>query len=481
MPENKKAIFWLIVTCVLLLWNPSRSIPYVVPYLFLFGLLMISAFKEPRNLAFVKETIYRFFFLAVVVILHSLAALTVYKDFSLQNLLLALVTYSAVIFFICTNASVFKCIALEKSISTVLCYFVIFQGLIGITQSAAAYHIFRTIDLASGDLVTGTFDILSWRIDRGFENPIFSMNMACCLIFLYATNVRLRLKYTALILGLLVFILSSVMHLTYFLLLAHFFATIVTAPKFLSTNFPLAIAKSIFGTAIVLIFIFVLLPTNADSVRHYGSTAVNLIVKISPSVNREQLTSNIKTGKSYGDGSCSTQTKLESYCRQAFKIPLENSAQPVLGFGLGQYNSKAALIATGLYFGSREAPRNLPLVTPRHTDATEKYLEDLWALHSENPYKSSSTAPWSSWLAFIGEFGALFFIALGLLYIIECRRAAKSIDLHSNKLFSIVWMSNFIFLAGFQEHYWETPEALFTPFLLLKLLVGNLKIEQEKF
>ena len=137
----------------------------------------------------------------------------------------------------------------------------------------------------------------------------------------------------------------------------------------------------------------------------------------------------------------------------------------LIGVGMGQYGSRAALITSGTYL-TVELPRLL-------VDESEYYrtyivpAQDQYLDHGEN---SAISKPYDSVLNLIVEFGlplsALLAIAT-LLQFLNNRRLARSTDkrLHAVGILANVGLVFFV-LCAFIENYVEFPQAIFLPALL---------------
>ena len=143
---------------------------------------------------------------------------------------------------------------------------------------------------------------------------------------------------------------------------------------------------------------------------------------------------------------------------------------PIIGLGPGQYGSRACVISAGYL---RRLPR------PFETLMTKPFMNyglDLWLDYFKYAYRGSTDRPASSWAAIINEFGLLGVIFTCTILSLVVTKARKAIqdNVSSNLCFGFIAGSLLIFFLGFQEHYWEVPQAIFAGCLILKLFYANL-------
>ncbi len=145
----------------------------------------------------------------------------------------------------------------------------------------------------------------------------------------------------------------------------------------------------------------------------------------------------------------------------------------LFGLGQGQFSSRASLIGTGYYIGSFENATPLPLISQQMSEPFATYAMPIWRSMRGNFGTWGSThQPFFSWLTLFTEFGIfaclllLFFIGYSLLQI---RRRGRNFREQATGIALSIGIL-FIFLLGFQENYWEVPQAIFPGLLLLKVM-----------
>lgn len=106
--------------------------------------------------------------------------------------------------------------------------------------------------------------------------------------------------------------------------------------------------------------------------------------------------------------------KIDAYEETFIKIPQKDFKFMIIGNGMGNYSSRAALTTTGEYIGSY----NL-IFNPEISYYTKKVVVDNmyseYAKKNQHIYASVLGTPLSSWISLMGEFGII-----GILVIIYC-------------------------------------------------------------
>jgi hypothetical protein len=170
--------------------------------------------------------------------------------------------------------------------------------------------------------------------------------------------------------------------------------------------------------------------------------------------------------------------RAEIIRRVFVEMPADYPEMPIIGLGPGQFSSRAALISTGLYFGGITNPRTLPFLRDQISIPSEDYLLDLWVAASDTArYGESSTAkPFFSWVSIYTEFGGFVLLGVFLYVWVLLRRMkshAKSLD---QKWQAVAAGSGLLFflLLGFQENYWEVPQALLVGLMITQVIYANI-------
>ncbi len=418
--------FTLFALSTVIAWGPSKLVPYLAPAIVtvVLALLYRSAFKRLIILlgCFVLWTS----FVALMTIISG-------KKFVVQNVFLALVTYSSFYpLLILPNKYLNERIYVRMARLAFVVLLV--EATIGYIQVLFEFARRHTFDLNVGDVVEGTID-LAFRSAVGFETKIFAMNVGLTLLLILPYLWRKRRTWSVLWVAYFggVFLAAAVMHLIFSLGLALLSAGFVTAWQAgMIRNF-----KRIFYLLTVLLLTGLILlkamPTN---------------ITLAPKM-VEFLSIN---------------PKVRLVTALVHNFPY----QTIVGFGPGQGVSRAALIATNEFL--RVKIDALPLVEPHKTSVIQKLgvIEMLRSPLSRN----SILRPTSSWIASVSEFGILgFFVLLGVVVRLLLRRYVLGWSWETILFRSAVL---FVFFGGLFELYWEVPQAIFPGLLLLKAFQASL-------
>ena len=240
-------------------------------------------------------------------------------------------------------------------------------------------------------------------------------------------------------LGLLSFVMASVVHVILYLSAAGVVAFFITY------GIRLRLSR-LFGFGVVFGSIFliawILLPRNLSMIEKFG---------------RQLLQGEVP--------------KSQSVLVALREMPEDYGYLPLIGLGPGQYASRAGLISTGRYFGGRD-PRQAAYLPNQFTESQQKYLRPLWEWHVSNRYFGSTQVPYFSWLAIYTEWGLFgWFVIGGVLFKImkSIGRLERKCHFEKWSLYTAVIL---FFLLGFQENNWEIPQAWFSGLLFFKVIYG---------
>jgi hypothetical protein len=426
-------VFLLVVLICL---SPFKPLAYVVPFLAICWLYIGS-----ENYELKKRVIY----ICGATFIALMLSYILFRNYRLIGGLFAAITYGT---FLLLAAVPAKCLgdrALLEKMTEFIRKVLLFEAIVGIIQGLVAAYESGSFDVANGDVVEGTIH-LSFSPDDAFGNPMFAANLCFMLIALLPGFVaKKRPVYIPVALGIVAFVLASVMHMIVFLALSLIFALCVFRPPI-----PVRIGKRrLIGMALVApVLTLVLLSGNLGTLPYF---AAGFLAGELP--------------------------KGEMVRRAIFDMPAENPTMPIIGLGAGQFSSRASLITTGLYFGGLENPRDMPFLQAQLSNSVEDYLYDLWVASSESGAfgGGSSVRPFFSWLSVYTEFGAVVFLGLcvyGLVLLIRLRRSARS-GMQKWQAVSAGAGIMFCFLIGFQENYWEVPQAILIGLMLVQVTYAN--------
>ena len=426
--RRQKIYYLSVVLATLICWSPFNAFAYVAPFLVLTLLIVFGRSNRLLRRSFGWMCLW-------------LAMIAVYglinSEFQFGNALVAFVTWAGLIIFLMIPANEFSGPLLQHKLEQFAWKVLFVEAVWGIIQGFYGYIHTGAFDLANGDYVEGTIHP-ALSPELAYSNVMFATNIALLLLFLLpsiwrrprAPNIAIYLM------GLLAFVMASVVHAILFLLIAGGVSGLLVWGKRprLSRVLGGAVTFSTIG-----LLAWALLPANIGTARSFGLQIL-----------RGEVPKSVSVVAALRD------------------MPGNYPYLPIIGLGPGQYASRAGLISTGVYFGGLDNPRTVSLLPNRFTEAQEKYLLPLWVWQESNPYWGSTQKPYFSWLAIYTEFG----VAGWLLVIWVLFRFMKHIlampKFFDSEKFVLLATLGFMFLLGFQEDNWEIPQAWFSGILFLK-------------
>jgi hypothetical protein len=160
--------------------------------------------------------------------------------------------------------------------------------------------------------------------------------------------------------------------------------------------------------------------------------------------------------------------------RALTEMPREYPAMPFIGLGLGQFSSRAALISTGLYFGGITNPRTLPFLKDQRSQVFMEDFLDLW-VDSVEQNQGSTTVPWFSWMSVYTELGAPALVLIFAYVWILLRRMKLRAHTGSTRWLATAAGAALVLfvIMGFQENYWEIPQAILIGMMLIQVSYAN--------
>ena len=440
MNKLQKTYYQAFLGATLICWSPLKPLAYILP-------LMVIGWILFNNLGKKLFSISKIFVMNIWLVIIGISILA-NNDFVIQNAFLAFLTYSSFLLFLVIPAQELASPELFRKMLKLTFIVAAIEACWGFVQGMYSYYKNKSFDLSTGDAVDGTIHpALSHT--PSMANVMFAINLALALIFLIPFIYQLSNKKRIFI-GLAVFtlILTSVMHVLVFTVIAIGLAYLIFNPGYIKFTF-----KKIVTLAVVVSFPIIvtvnLLSSNVTLISHYFDRIIN------------------------GD-----LPKSQVIIRLIDEVPQEYPAVHFIGLGPGQFSSRAALISTGLYFGSPANPKSLPFLTPEVSEPLDNYIMDLWLWVSSLPYAAGSTLlPFASWISFYAEFGMIGFFALlatiATVFLLV-RTRADSI-LKRRMAFAFGAAVILLFLLGAQDNYWEVPQAIFIGLMLIKVSYALLR------
>ena len=441
----QRRILFILIISIIICFSPSKTLAYVAPYF----CIMLLYFRRIIETSLVNKTI----FLLLFIYLLGFYYFIIFPGFLINNYILSIITYGSFIaLYLVNNKSVYNHWLFYKII-TFISVVIILEGSIGIGQYLYML-LLKGWSIALGDVVEGTIH-LNPESGGGFNNPIFSINMIFMTSFLvlfknyYNNNYKKTFQInTAIIIGVVSILLGTVVHAIIFFILSIIFAMIII---YRQSIIRIILTKKI-------IFLFLLTSIMLTSMSNYFIPHLSLIKYY------------YKFATEYPEYFPKSDITIKSITI----IPDENPSMVILGFGSGQFSSRASLILSGYYIGGTESKDRKQLgnqVTP----AMERYLLPLM-LNPKTSIRGSTSKPYYSILSIYTEMGILGI----LLIIFIIVKILIKIKIQGNSLVKkekLIFLSQliFLFLLGFQENYWEYTQAIFPGLLLMNIEFNYIK------
>ena len=429
--------FYAIVIMIFMCFQPSKGIGYMAPYAFIVLVLVLA---RPAGL------IPRMgMWLAVWGMLAGLYVV-VDHSFEPQSFILAFITYSSfVVMFI---PSSFFSPALFARVRKFLVPFVVIESGIGILQALIGHSIKGTFDKGNGDVVRGTM-ALGFAVDPNIANSMFIISLVFLILALYPLVAARKSGYVWLGMGILTVILASVMHVILLVAAAVVFANFCMNAHRLKT-----IAAMAGGLALVFGLVLTILPKNMDDIGYF----------------EEQLMEG-------------ATPKAQLFLTSFLILPQEVPSMMFVGLGPGQFSSRAAMISTGQYLNAKGGGEQLPLLKDRIPEYTGRYEIPLWNETEAVTTNGSTQTCFASWAAVATEFGYVFLVALigaivtmVLRITLKVHRASNAVHIAYFRREGLVLIAavTFLFTLGFQENYWEMPQAILVGLVLMRFMYTSL-------
>lgn len=448
LSRNQSKFYWAFVLSTIIAFSPFKALAYIAPFIFL------TFFLFNRPLFLNKTLLLRASLLGLLLIFMYYIYQRLYiQEFNKLSFYLGIFTYSSFYPILLLDSRKFRSKLLLSRIVKFCGVFFAFQGVIGIIQAFYGFLVFGTFDSANGDHVEGTVH-LSLPSELSFANPIFSCNMICLLVIILVGKFS-KIKNTPLyfiIPGVLSILLGSVIHqIMIFVVAILMTVTYLPKPKAISNLKTKLNSKIYIGLVIAAIPMVLFLGRNLS-----GLIAIPRDIFLKDGIPKAIVTKHI-----------------------LIDVPQEYPHAPSFGLGLGQFSSRAGLIASGIYLGSPEAPKKLPIFGIKTNSIAQKYVFDVIVEFSKISYFGSTQKPYYSLLSVYSEFGIVGFLIISLLFarfIYKTRRNVKdgNDELALFYAFGIVCISLFILGLGIQVNYYEVVQAIFLGVLIVQLLKAQL-------
>ena len=412
--ENDSLFYACFVVCLLLVAVPVKNFAYLVPPVYVALRMCQRNDLFPFRLALLVGLV------AVSSSLALLADALRGQNVNVPGMLVALLTYLPILILLAERFQARVDSALIERMTTLCAWFVIVQSLVGMVQFLISRN---------PDAVCGTFGLFDFR--QGgitISQVYFTFTIFGMLLFLLLSPYR-PLNLTALVSGLLICALAQSGHQTIF-----FVASVGLLG--LSRIFRPQLALMSLGVACIVVFALLsLYPETIDlTVDWYEKVAQD----------------------------------ADSPKRMAVEGGAEivaDAKNMLLGTGIGQFCSRAALITSGSYLS---VP--LPTFLTSQSDYYASTIVPADLVYAQIGEGSAVSKPYASLLSLVVELGLVQFGILSAIAAVAMFRNFQLMRSRHSRVARIGFVANvgivFFVLCCTIENYAEFPQAVFVPLLL---------------
>lgn len=436
-------IYEVFILSLILTWFPSKSLPYASPYIIIVYTIIVYKYQT-IFLDFIKVASVIFLFIVINYLIRG--------NYILSNGVLTLITYGP---FILLWAMPNKGLSpfYMKKIYKAICFTVGFQSIIGIAQFLIAFVKQGSYSVDMGDFIQGTIVPLSFNLegDRGIGNAYFVINILIMMLFILVDDKKTKKTYFVLTIASLAVILAGVHHALISIFMALFLSLFIVEMK-KAVRYTFILIPAI---AIALSIFYFLNPNNVYLYSHYFDL--------------------------YSSG--------ESFKTIAMKnaiIDLYNDHPniSIFGTGLGQFSSRAGLIASGTYLGGLDENRSIPFFSIAKSEYFKRYaFEVYYAMKTDkSTTHGAASRPFFSLMSIYVELGIVVFIVIfyylvkKIYYIKAKYNSYNKIGFTKAKNVATMLIATILFFAfvSFFENYLEMNQATLTCFILAKIFYNNI-------
>lgn len=434
LSKQDSVLYWSCIVASIMCWSPNNLAGYVAPVAF----FVATSLLVPQIGFLVRVC-----FIVSVWILQTFFYMIINPDFLIPNSLVSLATwFGFIVIIVYPSSNKINYLLVYKKLLGPTWMLLLIESGLGIIQGIYGLIRTGTFDLGTGDYVEGTLHP-QLEPELSFANPMFSINIALLLLFLTADLVAAPTirKITIYTLGFVSIVIASTLHVLLFLIVSVILSMILVtsyATKYRKLGSLSSIAIFL---ALALVLLYIIQPSNFQNISNV------LQMRDTPRF----LFINVLN----------------------YHVPKTYWFSPIFGIGNGQFASRAGMISTGLYFGGRwmDEPSEFT------TKAQHRFFLPLkqWQFLDPMFSNSSSTVPHFSWIAVYSEWGLIgiaSFMTYFVIVIFALLRQARLVPIEAALILASVI---FFFLLGWQEIYWEVPQAWFSGMVLLKILYFKVK------
>lgn len=423
----QNAYYQAFLLAVILCWLPVKVIALVAPYIVLFWYILHS-----RSFVVVRNTIFWLVAWIIIILFHAV----VDPQFVIANGVVAIITFGAFIIIVAIPTRFVMNKLLFVRMQDIVIKGIVLEGMFGILQASYGFLQVGTFDRNNGDVVAGTIS-MSLLPDGTLSNPMYAINIGFMLLMILPVSNAQQRHWMIFVVGGIVLVLASVMHVLIFLAVAYGGAVLVYRPR-------------IHG-------------------RLRRFSVILMMIVILPTMSFTLLAQNWSTLPTYLSGFFQGYSpRAQALQRVIEAVPTVAPWFPWIGLGPGQFSSNASEISAGLYFAGGQT---VPLLPVKMSPYAAEYLVDLWTQYSYG----STYQPRSSWLTIYTELGIFVFIGIFAYVFFFLVRISLFVKTSEQKWLATSYTAAVIFLMllGFQYNYWEVPQAILIGIMCIKALYGQ--------
>ena len=409
-----KALFRAFVACLIVVLLPVKNAAYIAPALYLMIMWWHGEYRVIGRVAMLSASLLAIS--SVAVLADHLMGRTV----NVAGIWLGIITYAPLLILLCESFNRTIDQSTYEQIAKVCCWFIIFQTFVGVFQFLAT---------GNSDAVCGTMGLLDgFRQSITIAQVYFTFVVFGMVLFLVplANETLPRIAIAA---GALICVLAQSGHQTIF-----FVATLILCGLVRISHIG-TFVRTVAAAVVLSLLVFQIYPETLAVTREW-----------------------------YGKVTDTANSPKRLVYEGAISI-LQEPKNLVLGTGLGQYSSRAALIASNEYLTVR-----LPSFMTGRSEYFNHHIAPSLLLFDEFGEGSAIAKPYMSAISLPVELGLVLMMALAAVTfrsIVGCMRLMSA---HSDQVrtigFTMMVGIVFFILCCFIENYAEFSQAVFVPFIL---------------
>jgi hypothetical protein len=411
---DAKALFRAFVACLIVASLPIKNAAYVTPALYLLILWLHGEARVVRRFAVLCSAI--MMISSIAVLWDHLAGNSV----NFPGLWIGLLTYAPLFLVLCETFDRTIDQATYEKFARVCAWFILFQSAIGVFQFVAT---------GNSDAVCGTLGLLD-----GFQHSItitqvyFTFVIFGMILFLVPLLSQWLPRF-AIAAGVLTCMLAQSGHQTVFFVVA-----LVIGALFRFSHVG-TLVRSIAAATVITLLLLQIYPDTIGEAREWFQKATD------------------------------TSNSPKQFALSGAATILAQPKNLLIGTGIGQYSSRAALISSDEYLNIK-----LPLFLTGRSDYYNEHIRPAITLFEKTGEGSAIAKPYMSVISLPVELGLVLTIVL--LVVIGCSvvwyvRLMNGRDGQAGWIgFTMMVGIVFFALCCFIENYAEFSQAIFVPFIL---------------